>query len=199
MRAKLLFLACLTIVLLASPVSESLLPGARALQNWPGFPPNSLAPYVPTPQAVVDRMLEMGEVTGKDVLYDLGCGDGRIVISAARKYGARGTGYDIDQDRINESRANAKAAGVEHLVNFVQQDVMDVDLSPASVVTIYLLPESNLKLRPRLTSQLRPGSRVVSHAFDMDDWEPLKVETILDHDGLSRTIYLWKIDGQFRP
>ncbi len=159
----------------------------------------SLAPYVPTPQAVVDRMLELAEVTSRDVVYDLGCGDGRIVITAAKKYGARGVGVDIDPERIREAEANAKMAGVESLVTFVRQDAMTVDVSPASVVTLYLLSSSNLKLRPRLTKQLKPGSRIVSHAFSMGDWEPLKTDIIEDDSGYRRTIYLWKTDGTVRP
>lgn len=159
----------------------------------------SLAPYVPTPQPVVDRMLELAEVTAKDVVYDLGCGDGRIVITAAKKYGAHGMGFDFDPQRISEANANAKEAGVENLVAFKLQDAMTVDVSPASVVTLYLLSSSNLKLRPILTKELKPGSRIVSHAFSMGDWEPLKTVTVDDIDGYSRTLYLWKADGQVRP
>jgi ribosomal protein L11 methylase PrmA len=144
-------------------------------------------------------MLELAEVTSKDVVYDLGCGDGRIVITAAKKYGARGVGVDIDPERIREAEANAKMAGVEKLVTFVRQDAMTVDLSPATVVTLYLLSSSNLKLRPRLTKQLKPGSRIVSHAFSMGDWEPLRTDTIEDDSGYRRTIYLWKTDGTVRP
>jgi precorrin-6B methylase 2 len=158
----------------------------------------SLAPYVPTPQAIVDRMLALAEVTKDDVVYDLGCGDGRIPITAAKKYGARAVGVDIDPDRIRESEANAKAAGVEHLVKFVLQDATTVDVSPATVVTLYLLSSSNLKLRPMLTKQLRPGARIVSHAFNMDDWAPLKVEDFDDGSGYKRTLYLWKADGVAR-
>lgn len=159
----------------------------------------SLAPYVPTPQKVVERMLELAEVTAKDVVYDLGCGDGRIVITAAKRYGARGVGIDFDPERIQEAKANAKEAGVERLVTFVKQDAMTVDVSPASVVTLYLLSSSNLKLRPNLTRQLKPGSRIVSHSFSMGDWEPLKTATVDDPDGYSRTLYLWKTDGKVRP
>ena len=119
----------------------------------------SLAPYVPTPQDVVDRMLALANVTASDVVYDLGCGDGRIVVTAAKKFGARGIGVDFDPERIKESQANAKAAGVEHLVTFKLQDAMTVDVSPATVVTLYLLSSSNTKLRPILTRQLKPGSR----------------------------------------
>jgi SAM-dependent methyltransferase len=158
----------------------------------------SLAPYVPTPLAVVERMLELAEVNFSDVVYDLGCGDGRIVITAAKKYGARGVGVDIDPDRIREAEANAKSAGVDSLVSFKLHDAMTVDVSPASVVTLYLLSASNLKLRPILTKQLKPGSRIVSHAFGMGDWEPLKTVTVPDQD-YNRTLYLWKTDGIVRP
>jgi ribosomal protein L11 methylase PrmA len=158
----------------------------------------SLAPYVPTPQDVVERMLTLAEVGRNDVVYDLGCGDGRIVITAARKFGARGVGVDIDPDRIKESEVNAKTAGVQDRVTFKQQDAMTVDLSPATVVTLYLLSASNLKLRPILTKQLRPGARIVSHAFSMGDWEPVKKDDFNDSAGTPRTLYLWKTDGQVR-
>jgi len=160
----------------------------------------SLAPYVPTPQDVVDRMLTLAAVTGNDVVYDLGCGDGRIVITAAKKFGATGVGVDIDPQRIKESQANAKAAGVERLVRFELQDAMKVDVSPATVVTLYLLSASNLKLRPILTKQLRPGARIVSHAFSMGpDWPADKTDEFTSSDGLSRTLFLWKTDGKVRP
>jgi SAM-dependent methyltransferase len=158
----------------------------------------SLAPYVPTPQDVVDKMLELAQVTKNDVVYDLGCGDGRIVITAARKYGARGVGVDIDPERIKESRANAEAAGVADRVTFQLQDAMTVDVSPATVVTLYLLSSSNMKLRPMLTKQLRPGARIVSHAFSMGDWQPDETETFTDSRGSERTLYLWKTDGHVR-
>ncbi len=158
----------------------------------------SLAPYVPTPQEVVDRMLTLAGVTKDDVVYDLGCGDGRIPITAAKKYGARGVGVDIDPQRIQESNENAKAAGVEHLVTFKLQDAMTVDVSPATVVTLYLLSSSNAKLRPILTKQLKPGARIVSHSFDMGDWVPLKTESFQDATGYTRTLYLWKADGVVR-
>jgi SAM-dependent methyltransferase len=158
----------------------------------------SLAPYVPTPQDVVEKMLALAAVGKSDVVYDLGCGDGRLVITAAKQYGARGVGVDIDPERITESQANAKAAGVESLVSFKLQDALTVDVSPATVVTLYLLSSSNLKLRPILTKQLRPGARIVSHAFSMGDWRPDKVETFTDANGSTRTIYLWKTDGTIR-
>ena len=159
----------------------------------------SLAPYVPTPQDVVDRMLKLGQVTKDDVVYDLGCGDGRIVVTAAKQFGARGVGVDIDPQRIKESEANAKAAGVEHLVSFKLQDAMTVDVSPATVVTLYLLSASNVKLRPILTKQLRPGARIVSHAFTMGDWPPEKTDEFTDSTGSMRSLYLWTTDGKARP
>ncbi len=158
---------------------------------------DSLAPFVPTPQDVVARMLALAQVTKNDVVYDLGSGDGRLVIAAA-KIGARGVGIDIDPQRIEEGRANAKAAGVEHLVEFRLQDALEADLSDATVVTLYLLSSSNAKLRPRLTEQLKPGARIVSHQFGMGDWEPAKVETFTDGNGTSRTLYLWTTDGTKR-
>ncbi len=181
------------LVLFVVGMAGACLPG-----NPAAAPQESLAPYVPTPQEIVDRMLALAEVTSQDVVYDLGCGDGRIVITAAKKYGAHGVGVDIDPERIRESQANAKMAGVEKLVSFKLQDATTVDVSPATVVTLYLLSSSNLKLRPRLTKQLRPGARIVSHAFSMGDWEPAKTETFQDSNGYSRTLYLWKADGKVR-
>ncbi len=159
----------------------------------------SLAPYVPTPQPVVEKMLELARVTADDVVYDLGCGDGRIVITAAKKYGARAVGVDIDPQRIEESKANAKAAGVENLVTFIQEDAMKVDVSKATVVTLYLLSSSNAALRPILTRQLKPGARIVSHSFKMGDWPPEKSESISDETGFTRSIHLWTADGKVRP
>ena len=154
----------------------------------------SLAPYVPTPPDVVDRMLALAQVTKDDVVYDLGCGDGRIPIAAARKFGAKGVGLDIDPRRIEESRANAKIAGVEHLVEFRVEDVMKVDVSPATVVTLYLLTSSNTKLRPILQKQLRPGARVVSHAFSMGpEWPADKIDLFTTVRGDEITLYLWRI------
>jgi ribosomal protein L11 methylase PrmA len=153
---------------------------------------------VPTPQEVVDRMLRLADVRKDDVVYDLGCGDGRIPIAAA-KLGARGVGVDIDPQRIAEANANAKKEGVSDRVTFLLQDAMTTDVSEASVVTLYLLSASNLKLRPILTKQLKPGSRIVSHAFSMGDWQADKVDTFTDSAGSTRTLYLWKTDGKIRP
>jgi SAM-dependent methyltransferase len=155
-------------------------------------PPN-LAPYAATPQEVVDRMLHLADVKSTDVVYDLGSGDGRLVITAAKRYGAHGVGIDIDSALITQSRANARKEGVEGLVEFRQQDALTVDVSPASVVTLYLLSGANLKLRPTLQKQLKPGSRVVSHQFGMGDWVPTRTETVTDQRGTSRLLYLWVI------
>ncbi len=159
----------------------------------------SLAPFVPTPQDVVERMLALAQVTSNDVVYDLGSGDGRLVVTAAKKFGARGVGIDIDPARIAEGKANATRAGVEGRVEFRQQDALEVDLSEASVVTLYLLSSSNVKLRPRLQSQLKAGSRIVSHQFGMGDWQPDKIETFTDSNGTSRTLYLWTIKPGGNP
>jgi cyclopropane fatty-acyl-phospholipid synthase-like methyltransferase len=157
------------------------------------------APFVATPLDVVQRMLSLAAVGPKDVVYDLGSGDGRIVITAARTFGARGVGVDIDPARIYDSEANAKLAGVERLVTFKLQDALQTDVSDATVVTLYMLSAINVKLRPILTRQLRPGARIVSHSFAMGDWEPDRVETFRDEQGTSRTLYLWVADGKVRP
>ena len=159
----------------------------------------SLAPFVPTPDDVVYRMLALAEVTANDVVYDLGSGDGRIVIAAAQQFGARGVGIDIDPQRIAESNANAERAGVRHLVEFIEMDVMEADVSDATVVTLYLLSSSNAKLRPILTRQLPPGARIVSHAFSMGDWEADEIDRFEDERGSTRTLYLWRHDGTVRP
>jgi precorrin-6B methylase 2 len=188
----------LAILAIALALGGSVLSGQPApSQKRPDAP--NLAPYVPTPQEVVDRMLALAGVTKSDVIVDLGCGDGRIPITAARQFGARGIGVDIDPQRIAEANANAKAAGVTQLVTFKLQDAMATDLSEASIVTLYLLSASNLKLRPILTKQLKPGSRIVSHAFSMGDWQADKVDTFTDSAGGTRTLYLWKTDGKVRP
>lgn len=128
-------------------------------------------PYVPTPENVVAEMLRLAEVNKNDVLYDLGCGDGRIVITAARQLGCRGVGIDIDPRRIKESRENAAQAGVEDRVEFLEMDLFEAEITPATVVTLYLLSEVNLRLRPKLLRELKPGTRVVSHDFDMNSWK----------------------------
>jgi SAM-dependent methyltransferase len=149
-----------------------------------------IVPFVPTPQEVVDKMIELAGVKKGDVVYDLGSGDGRIVITAAKK-GARAVGFDVDGDLVKESRENIRKAGMQELAEIRQQDILTVDLSGASVVTMYLLPDVNLKLRPNVLSQMKPGSRVVSHAFDMGDWKPDKTERVN-----GRTIYLWTVPAK---
>ncbi len=144
-------------------------------------------PYVPTRQAVVDAMLKIANVKAGDVLYDLGCGDGRIVVTAAKDHGATGKGFDIDPERIAEANQNAQTAGVTDKVKFVTENLFETDLSGATVITLYLLPDVNMKLRPKLLA-LKPGTRIVSHAFDMGDWVPDKIEEV---DG--STIYFWTV------
>lgn len=179
-RSILFGILCLLGTLLSASVMAAEPPNsARKLDVW----------YVPTTSEVVDRMLDMANVQPLDLIYDLGCGDGRIVIAAAKKYGARGVGVDLDPARIREARANAKEAGVEKLVTFRVQDLFKTDLTEATVVTLYLLPELNRRLKPKLFAELKPGARVVSHDFDMGaDW-PADQYVKLGSDG----IYLWKI------
>ena len=173
----------------AAATGLALLPAPRLLAQPAASAPALDVPYVPTPQQVVDRMLQLARVGKSDILYDLGCGDGRIVVTAAKAHGARGTGIDIDPERIAEAKENAKKAGVTDKVSFRVANLFETDLSSASVVTLYLLPTINTKLRPRLWQQLKVGARVVSHAFDMGpEWPPEKTETV---DG--RTIYYWTI------
>jgi SAM-dependent methyltransferase len=151
-------------------------------------------PYVPTTEEAVQAMLKLANVKKTDIVYDLGCGDGRIVIAAAKTFGARGVGIDINPERISEAKANAKTAGVENLVRFEENDVFEAEFREASVVTLFLLPKINLKLRPRLLEQLKPGTRVVSNTFDMGDWKADKeasVENGNDDYGLSQHLYLW--------
>lgn len=149
--------------------------------------------FVPTPQSVVDEMLKVANVKKGDVLYDLGSGDGRIVITAAKRFGVRGIGIDIDPQRIAEANENARKEGVSHLVTFKQTDLFATDISEATVVTLYLLPRLNVKLRPKLFSDLKNGTRIVSHAFDMAEWEP---EKQLKVDG--RDVYYWTINDAAR-
>jgi predicted RNA methylase len=154
----------------------------------------SLAPYISTPDDVVDRMLALAQVTRADVVYDLGCGDGRIPIAAAKKFGARGVGLDLDPKLIELARANAVAAGVGNLVEFRVENALKADVSAATVVTLFLLPSSNLALRPMLQRQLKPGSRIVSHAFSMGpDWLADKVDQFVSARGDEVTLYLWRI------
>ncbi|GIZ50226.1 SAM-dependent methyltransferase [Noviherbaspirillum aridicola] len=181
----------LALRLCAATVAAACMPPAWARKDAPRLD----VPYVPTPQEVVDRMLEIARVGKNDLVYDLGCGDGRMVVTAARKYGARGVGIDIDPQRIAEARANAAKAKVTDKVRFSQGDLFKTDLSEASVLTLYLLNSINRELRPQLWRQLKVGTRVVSHAFDMgEEWPPEKTETVA-----GSTIYYWTItDAQKR-
>ena len=149
-------------------------------------------PYVPTPDEVVARMLIMAGVNKKDFLYDLGSGDGRIVITAAKQYGARGIGYDLNPKRIEESNDNARKAGVTNMVRFVKKDLFEADLTGATVVTLYLLPDVNLKLRPKLLKDLRPGTRIVSHNYDMGDWKAEAYEEVTVR-GTKHYVYRWTV------
>ena len=173
--------------------------GAAAAQTAkPAREPD--VPYVPTTEAAVQEMLKLADVKKGDVVYDLGCGDGRIVIAAAKNFGARGVGIDINPERIREAKENAKKAGVEHLVRFEENDLFKAEFREASVVTLFLLSSVNLKLKPRLMEQLKPGTRIVSNTFDMGDWKADK-EASVDGSGdedtyLSRKLFLWVVPGR---
>ena len=147
-------------------------------------------PYVPTHESLVDEMLSMARVGANDVLYDLGSGDGRIVITAARKFGTRGVGYDLDPDRVSEARENARRAGVTDRVRFEQQDIFTAKFADATVITMYLLPDVNMRLRPKLLSELKPGTRIVSHNYDLGDWQPVQRKE-MDVSGVNHTLFLW--------
>jgi SAM-dependent methyltransferase len=175
---------------LAGPILAALIGVASvaAFQQAPVRPPD--VRWVPTRDEVVDGMLKLAKVTSADVVYDLGCGDGKIVIAAAKQYGARGVGIDIDPERIKEANDNAKAAGVTDKVTFILGDIFDpnVKIADATVVTLFLLPRLNLLLRPRLWKELKPGTRVVSNSFDMGDWTPARTEQFGNF-----MVYFWTI------
>jgi SAM-dependent methyltransferase len=144
--------------------------------------------FVPTAFETVIAMLKLAEVTSKDIVYDLGCGDGRFVVTASQQFGARGVGVDIDPQRIQEARELAKRTGADSKVRFIEGDLFETDISEATVVTLYLLTRLNLKLRPKLMKELQPGTRIVSHAFDMGDWAPEKTSNVS-----GSSIFLWRI------
>jgi SAM-dependent methyltransferase len=175
------------IALAAALALAAPLPAAAQAQRQPASQTPDVI-FVPTPQDVVDDMLRLANVQKGDVLYDLGSGDGRIPIAAARKYGIRATGIDIDPERIREATENAKKAGVTHLVQFRQENLFTADFKDATVITLYLLPDLNVKLRPKLWNELKPGTRIVSHQFEMGAWKP---EKKLESNG--RTIYFWTV------
>jgi SAM-dependent methyltransferase len=161
-------------------------------------------PFVPTPMAVVERMLALAEVKQSDILYDLGSGDGRIVITAAKKFGSRGVGVDLNAKLVEDAKRLAVEEGVSHLVEFRAGDGLQVDISEATVVTLYMFKWFNNQMRPKL-QRLKPGSRVVAHDFDIDDWKPNKIEYVNPNpDGSSdysepRTLYLWNIGPSSAP
>ena len=172
----------------AAPLLTAAAPTARHLvQAMPAVREPDVI-YVPTPNEVVAKMLELARVTPGDTVYDLGCGDGRIVIAAAQQYGARGVGVDIDPQRIAEARENAQEGRVSDRVRFVLGDLFETDISGATVVTLYLLTDLNIKLRPKLLAELRPGTRVVSHAFSMGEWQPERMAEVS-----GSRVYLWRV------
>jgi len=152
-------------------------------------------PYVPTHDDIVSEMLSMARVGPNDVIYDLGSGDGRIVIAAAKKFGTRGVGYDIDPERVREANENAQKAGVTDKVRFVEGDIFDADIKDATVVTLYLLPDVNMRLRPKLLADLKPGTRVVSHNYDMGDWVPEKSKK-MEVNGTDHYVYFWTVPAR---
>ena len=154
-------------------------------------------PYVPTPEPVVTAMLTLAKVKKSDILYDLGSGDGRIVITAARRFGTRGTGIELLPALVQEATENARQAGVSGLAKFVEGDILEANISDATVVTLYLLPAVNMKLRPKLLA-LRPGTRIVSHNYDMGDWAPEKTVTLNLDDG-EHTVYYWVVPPRPKP
>jgi SAM-dependent methyltransferase len=182
------FLVCSPVLAqVAAPEKQE----APAKEEEPKFIRTPDVVYVPTPYDVVAKMLEVAGVKKGDVVYDLGCGDGRIVVAAAKKYGVKAVGYDINPERIKEARANVKQNKVEHLAKIEQKDIFTLDLSKASVITLYLLPRLNVKLIPQL-EKLKPGSRIVSHDFDMEGVTPDKVINYTSKEDQTRhTIYLW--------
>jgi SAM-dependent methyltransferase len=188
-----ILVVCLSLWAACTPPLSSVTPGAgrSGSSSDNTLPREPDVPYVATPSAVVAKMLELARVTPDDVVYDLGSGDGRIVIMAAQRFGARGVGVEIDPGLVLEAQDNAKRAGVADRVQFLLQDLFETDLRPATVVTLYLMQSVNLQLRPKLWLELRPGTRVVSHDFHMGDWPPEQVVSVDGH-----RIYAWTIPAQ---
>jgi SAM-dependent methyltransferase len=180
------------------PLLLSLALAAAAQNSKPSRNPD--VPYVPTTEPAVEEMLKLAKVTKNDIVYDLGCGDGRIVIAAAKNYGARGVGIDINPERIAEANENAKKAGVTHLVKFIEQDLFEADFREATVVTLFLLTEVNLRLKPKLLADLKPGTRVVSNTFEMGDWKPEQEAKLngeeSEYSYLSSKFFLWTIPAR---
>jgi SAM-dependent methyltransferase len=200
MKQRLRVFYCLSLAFLWGAASMELCSEANSSVNVAHAEPDGettyIAPFVPTPQEVVDRMLELAQVSKGDILYDLGSGDGRIVITAARRYGVKAVGFEIDAALVKHSQRAIMEGGLENLAEIREQDIRNVDLSSASVVTMYLYPGANLRLRGEILRQMKAGSRVVSQDFSMGSWVPDKVERMRDSTGLLRTIYLWQIKGK---
>ncbi len=150
-------------------------------------------PYVPTPPVIVEAMLKLGHIQSSDFIIDLGCGDGRIVVMAAEKFGARGMGYDLNPERISEANENARRANVTDRVRFVEKNLFEADIHEATLVTLYLLPDVNLRLRPKLLRDLKNGTRIVSHSFNMGDWQP---DQKIEVNG--KTLYFWEVTDKAR-
>jgi len=180
---KILLGPCILFFLFFSPT------GIHAQENAPYVLD---VPYVPTPAIIVDQMLEMAQVDGNDVLYDLGSGDGRIPITAAQRFGTRGVGIDLNPERVKEANEKAKLANVTDKVRFIEADLFEVDFSEATVISLYLFPEVNMKLRPKIL-RMKPGTRVVSHNYDMGDWKPTQTKKVKAPNGTEHTIYLWRV------
>ncbi|HET9855582.1 MAG TPA: methyltransferase domain-containing protein [Methylomirabilota bacterium] len=182
----------LTPVLVAAALSGCAAGAPSAGVGEPAAPVKLDVIFVATDLTIVNAMLSLASVTRDDVVYDLGCGDGRIVIAAAKEFGARGVGVDLDPQRIREAQANAVRAGVADRATFRVQDIFDTDIQPATVVTLFLSPELNARLRPKLTSQLKPGSRIVSHRYGIGDWVPEKTRTVMVSETRNH-IFLWRV------
>lgn len=167
--------------------------GAGPRQQIPGRSPDQLAPFDPAPPEIIARLLALAEIKKGDIVYDLGSGDGRVVIAAAKQYGVKAVGFEIDPGLVKLARENVRAQGVEKLVEIRQQDFITADLAPATVVTLYLSHDGNLALRPSLMNQLKQGARIVSYGFDMGDWAPKIMESYRDAAGDSHMLYFWQI------
>ncbi|MCI0627722.1 MAG: methyltransferase domain-containing protein [Acidobacteria bacterium] len=202
MRKQILFRSLVLFASALGAAASVAVAGINDLARVPGTPQEKSpipkkgpdVQYVPTPQDVVEELLKLADVKKDDVVYDLGCGDGRIVITAAKRYGARGVGIDIDPERIRESKEKAEKEGVADRVRFREEDLFESDIKEATVVTLYLLNSLNQKLKPKLLKDLKPGTRVVSHNFDMGEWKPEKTVQLL-----GSTIYLWVIPANHQP
>ena len=188
----------LRLIALAAIAATTVCVGRAVAQTTAPAPParSPDVPFVPTQTELVRSMLDVAQVDSSDVVYDLGCGDGRIVVAAVRYYGAkRGVCVDIDPKRIEEARHNADTSGVADRITFSNADLFQTDLREATVVTLYLSPDLNRRLRPKLLAELRPGSRIVSHAFDMGDWAPARTMQVTSNQG-THTLYLWVVPGR---